>query len=72
MKPEISLPMTSFVAVSMPALSISGSQRGFEDARGTLLYQILRIVEHSQPKVILLENVRNYLTHKRAGLWRRP
>jgi DNA (cytosine-5)-methyltransferase 1 len=46
--------------------SISGSQRGFEDARGTLLYQILRIVEHSQPKVILLENVRNYLTHQKG------
>ena len=46
--------------------SISGSQRGFEDARGTLLYQILRIVEHSQPQVILLENVRNYLTHQKG------
>ena len=46
--------------------SISGSQRGFEDARGTLLYQVLRIVEHSQPKVILLENVRNYLTHQKG------
>ena len=46
--------------------SISGRQRGFEDARGTLLYQILRIVEHSQPKVILLENVRNYLTHQKG------
>lgn len=43
--------------------SISGNQKGFEDTRGTLLHEILRIAEQSQPSVLLLENVRNYLAH---------
>ena len=44
--------------------SISGNQLGFADSRGTLLHQILRVVENTRPKVVLLENVKNYLTHQ--------
>ena len=36
---------------------------GFEDARGTLLYEVLRIAEFHQPEILFLENVKNYLTH---------
>ena len=43
--------------------SISGKQRGFEDARGTLLYHVLRIAEFHQPKILFLENVKNYGGH---------
>ena len=43
--------------------SISGNQYGFADARGTLLYEILRIAGSHQPDVLFLENVRNYLSH---------
>lgn len=43
--------------------SISGKQRGFEDARGTLLYHVLRIAEFHQPKIIFLENVKNFGGH---------
>jgi len=43
--------------------SISGKQRGFEDARGTLFYHVLRIAEHHQPKILFLENVKNYGGH---------
>lgn len=43
--------------------SISGNQYGFADARGTLLYEILRIAKVHSPKVLFLENVKNYLTH---------
>lgn len=43
--------------------SISGKQRGFEDARGTLLYHVLRIAEFHQPNVLFLENVKNYGGH---------
>ena len=44
--------------------SISGNQAGFEDARGTLLQEILRIARDRQPKVLFLENVKNYRTHE--------
>ena len=45
------------------AFSISGKQKGFEDTRGTLFFDIARIVKHHMPKVILLENVRNFEKH---------
>lgn len=43
--------------------SIAGNQGGFEDARGTLLHEILRIARHHQPRVLFLENVKNFLGH---------
>ncbi len=45
------------------SFSISGNRGGFSDARGTMLYEILRIVRHHNPGILLLENVKNYLTH---------
>ena len=45
------------------SFSISGNRGGFSDARRTMLYEILRIVDHHNPGILLLENVKNYLTH---------
>ncbi len=45
------------------AFSISGKQKGFEDTRGTLFFDIARIAQYHQPKVLLLENVRNFEKH---------
>lgn len=43
--------------------SISGKMRGFEDTRGTLIYNVFRIIETKQPKVVFLENVKHLLHH---------
>ena len=43
--------------------SISGNQQGFKDGRGNLLHEILRITNYHQPKVLLLENVKNFQSH---------
>ena len=43
--------------------SISGNQKGFEDTRGTLFFEIVRIAKVKQPKIIFLENVDRLLTH---------
>lgn len=43
--------------------SISGLKRGFEDTRGTLFFDICRIIEIKQPKIIVLENVKNVIHH---------
>lgn len=45
------------------AFSISGKQKGFEDTRGTLFFEIARIISHHKPKVIFLENVKNLAKH---------
>ena len=45
------------------AFSISGKQKGFEDTRGTLFFDIARIASYHQPKVMLLENVKNFQRH---------
>lgn len=45
------------------AFSISGKQKGFEDSRGTLFFDIARIVNEKRPKVVFMENVKNFATH---------
>jgi DNA (cytosine-5)-methyltransferase 1 len=44
--------------------SKSGNQRGVAEARGTLFYDIYRIIETKRPELILLENVRNLIGPK--------
>jgi DNA (cytosine-5)-methyltransferase 1 len=45
------------------AFSISGKQKGFEDSRGTLFFDVARIAAHHQPKILFLENVFNFEKH---------
>lgn len=45
------------------SFSTAGKQRGFEDSRGNLFFQVARIAEAKRPKVIFLENVANLLEH---------
>lgn len=43
--------------------SIAGKQKGFDDPRGNLFFEIARIVKDKRPSVIFLENVANLLQH---------
>ena len=45
------------------AFSISGKQNGFKDKNGKLFFEIVRIARYHRPKVIILENVKNLITH---------
>ncbi|WP_432476659.1 DNA cytosine methyltransferase [Nocardioides sp. GXQ0305] len=49
--------------------SKSGFQRGMDEARGTLFWNIARIAEVHQPKVLLLENVRNVAGPRHKHEW---
>ena len=48
------------------AFSIAGKQLGFEDARGTLFYEIARAAKEIKPRYLFLENVRNLLSHDKG------
>lgn len=48
------------------AFSISGKQRGFEDDRGQLFYEICRICEAHATPYLILENVKNLISHNKG------
>lgn len=50
--------------------SISGQQKGFQDTRGTLFFNITEIASLHQPKVLFLENVKNLLRHSKGETFR--
>tara|TARA_Y100001973_G_C5190786_1_gene330833 strand:+ start:1104 stop:2069 length:966 start_codon:yes stop_codon:yes gene_type:complete len=45
------------------AFSVAGHQRGFDDTRGTLFFDIARILEDKRPRNLVLENVKGLLSH---------
>ena len=51
---------------SCQAFSIAGKRRGFEDTRGTVIYDVIRLAKDKRPKVLFLENVRGLLNHDRG------
>jgi len=53
------------------AFSKAGARLGLKDkTRGTLFFEIVRILEAKKPKWFILENVRNIVTHDHGNTWR--
>ncbi|MBP8251521.1 MAG: DNA (cytosine-5-)-methyltransferase [Herpetosiphon sp.] len=55
-----------FAGFPCQAFSIAGRRNGFEDTRGTLFFEIARILRDKQPKAFLLENVKGLIHHDRG------
>ncbi|MBW2963097.1 DNA cytosine methyltransferase [Mesonia aestuariivivens] len=48
------------------AFSIAGKRGGFEDTRGTLFFDVAKIISKNQPKAIFLENVKGLRNHDKG------
>lgn len=67
-----SLPDFDLLSGGFPcqAFSMMGEQRGFEDNRGNLFYNIIDILSIKKPKYVLLENVRNIKNHDKGRTYK--
>ena len=65
---ESKIPQHDILLAGFPcqAFSLAGLKKGFEDARGTLFFDVARIAEYHKPKVIFCENVKNLVNHDRG------
>lgn len=52
------------------AFSMMGKQKGFEDDRGTMFFQIEKILELKRPRYVILENVKNLISHDKGRTFR--
>ena len=52
------------------AFSIAGYQKGFEDERGNLFFDIEKIAKKHKPKVLFLENVKNLVSHDKGNTFK--
>ena len=54
------------------AFSIAGYRKGFEDekGRGTLFFELLRLIKAKMPRVVFLENVKNLVSHDKGNTFK--
>lgn len=63
--PNLDIPDFDILTGGFPCqpFSISGKKKGFRDTRGTLFFDICRIIDAKDPQVVVLENVKHFIHH---------
>lgn len=67
------IPSHNILCAGFPcqAFSKAGKRLGFADeTKGTLFFDVVRILKHHQPEYALLENVRNLASHDKGNTWK--
>lgn len=70
---ETKVPVHDVLCGGFPcqAFSKAGKRLGFDDpTKGTLFFDVMRIIRAKRPKYVLLENVRNLASHDGGNTWR--
>ena len=62
---DINIPKTDIITAGFPCqpFSIAGMQKGFDDERSNVFWKILSIIKNNNPKIVILENVKNLQSH---------
>ena len=60
-----------FAGFPCQPFSIIGDRKGFEDTRGTLFFEIARILEDKGPRAFVLENVKQLVSHRNGYTFQR-
>lgn len=70
--PENYIPDHDILVAGFPcqAFSQAGKKLGFSDTRGTLFFEIARILRYKKPKAFLLENVKNLKSHDNGNTYK--
>ena len=65
---ETKLPNFDILVGGFPcqAFSMAGKRKGFDEARGTLFFDVARILAHKKPRNFILENVKGLLSHNKG------
>jgi DNA (cytosine-5)-methyltransferase 1 len=66
------LPRFDLLVAGFPCqpFSVAGRRHGFQDVRGTLFFDICRVLEARQPRMFILENVKGLLSHDHGRTFR--
>jgi DNA (cytosine-5)-methyltransferase 1 len=69
---ESDIPTHDILLAGFPCqpFSHAGLKMGFEDTRGTLFFDIARIIKFHKPKLVLLENVKGFLSHDKGNTFK--
>lgn len=62
------LPNIDLICAGFPcqSFSLAGKQRGFDDTRGTLFFEVAKVAAAKRPALLYLENVQNLLSHDKG------
>lgn len=69
---EKEIPKFDILLAGFPcqAFSIAGKRKGFADIRGTLFFEVERILNYHKPKSFMLENVKGLLNHDKGNTFK--
>ena len=66
------IPSFNILCAGFPCqpFSKAGEQKGFDDTRGNIFFDICNIIKYHTPEYLILENVRNLASHDKGNTWK--